>query len=197
MSQTQNQRARKFVWSDPLRAELRAAYIGNKPHITAALDLLERRSGFPRSALKYEAGRLGIGSADHRRPWTEAEQAYLEENLGDKSVWAIARRLQRTHGSVCSRAVRLGLSRRCRNRYNIADLVICFGESREKIRRWMDRGWLGTVEIHGGDEGHSVTHASVRAFVLRHYHEYDFRRVDQSWLKTMIFEDNNGAAHWL
>jgi hypothetical protein len=188
---------RKYHWTDGLREDLRAAYAaGNKTAVTAALDKLQRQMPlWPRHAFKYEAARLGLETADHRRAWTAAEQAYLEDSLGVVSIKQIARRLKRSHGSVCSRADKLGLSRRAKEGYNMADLAKLFGESHHKIKRWMERGYLGKVHLH--QDGHRVTAENVKRFTERHYHEYDLRRVDQVLFKLMIFEDGNGAERWI
>lgn len=177
--------SRKYHWTPELREELRACYAaGRKQEISAALDRLQRRLGWPRYALKNEAVRTGIITADHRRAWTAEEQAYLEESLGVVSVKQIARRLGRTVMSVESRAEKLGLSRRISEGYNMADLAAVFGESYHKVRRWMERGLLGPVHQV---QGHRVAETHVVRFIRAHAHEYDLRRVDQGWYKSMVF----------
>lgn len=188
------QERRRYHFSDALRADLILAYAGKKTHVSRKLDELQRRTGWPRWAFKYEAQRLGIITADHRRQWTAGEQEYLEEALGLVSIKRIARKLGRTVQSVTSRAEKLGLSRRAKDGYNMTDLAAVFGESTHKIRRWMDRGLLGQVR---DQDGCRVKTDDVKRFVLLHYGEYDLRRVDQHWFKTMIFEDGHGAERWL
>jgi hypothetical protein len=189
---------RKYFWTDELREDLRAAYAaGNKTRLTAGLDKLNKRvPKWPRSALKYEARRLGIETADHRRPWTKEEQTYLEDSLGVVSIKGIARHLKRSHESVASRADKLGLSRRAKEGYDISDLAALFGATYPEIKRWMDRGYLGKVHENIGN-GHRVMPENVRRFAERHIHEYDLRRVDQLLFKLMIFEESYGAARWV
>lgn len=177
---------RKYVWTDALRDELRLAYAHRKNGITAALDKLERRTGWPRHAFTYEARRLGLITADHRRGWTAAEEEYVRERAGSVSPAAIARSLGRSIESVECKINRLGLSRRIsEGHYSMNDLQEVLGESLHKVRRWMDRGLLGKVhEVSGGKR---VRTENVMRFLRRHCHEYDLRRVDQLWYKSMLF----------
>ena len=191
------QNNRRYRFSEELRAELRRAYAGNKPHVTRGLDQLERRTGWPRHAFKYEASRLGIETSDHRRAWTAEEMAYLEEAVGLVSMRRIADRLHRTVSSVESKAEKLLLSRRAKEGYCMADLAAVFGEHPRKVKGWMERGLLGKVHRSECADGMRVSGDNVKRFVMQHHNEYDFRRVDQSWIKMMIFEDGNGAERWL
>jgi len=178
------QARRKYHWTPELRDELRRAYCRNKTKLGAALDLLERRTGWPRHGLKYEAIRLGIVTADHRRAWSAEDLEYLRERLGSASAHQIARRLGRSIASVQSRAEKLEISYRVREGYTMADLARVFGESYCKVRRWIERGLLGPVRVANG---HRVSDRCLSRFLRRHHGEYDLRRVDQDWYKAMLF----------
>jgi hypothetical protein len=181
---------RKYHWSDALRADLVLAYAGKKTHLSAALDSLQRRTGWPRSAILSKAHRLGLSN----RPWSPEETAYLEEAVGRVSARQIAKRLKRSPTSVNARARKLGLSRRCQEGYTQTDLEVVFGVNDRKVRCWMQSGKLGPVRNWNG---HRVSADNVKRFISSHYKEYDLRRVDQDWLKMMLFEDGNGAERWL
>jgi hypothetical protein len=163
---------------------LRLAYCGKKSALSLALDKLERKTGWPRHALLSEAKRLGIVTADHRREWTPAETEYIQERLGVVSVRQIAKRLGRTAESVQGRARKLAVSYRIREGYTMTDLAQVFGESDHKIRTWMSRGHFGRVHLV---QGHRVAELNVVTFLRKHALEYDLRRMDQDWFKSMVF----------
>jgi hypothetical protein len=175
---------RKYQWTPELHALLKRAYCGNKPQIGRALDALEKKTGWPRHALKYEAIRLGIVTADHRRLWTEREVAYIEERISSDGVKRVAKALHRSHGAVQAKAARMALSARVAEGYTITDLAVVLGEHASKISRWMDRGLLGRVQNLGGRR---VGERAVAEFLRRHHCEYDLRRVDGDWFKAMVW----------
>jgi hypothetical protein len=164
--------------------------VGGKAELTAGLDQLQRRTGWPRSALKLEAKRLGITSSDHRRGWTREEVEYLREEIGTSTPTKIARRLGRSVESVIAKAERMRLSRRAQDGYNVADLALAFGVHHRVVQRWMDRGLLGRVMRNCGKR---VAEDGVMRFLTRHIHEYDLRRVDQVWFKSMVFGGRRGG----
>lgn len=178
------QSRRIYHFTPELRDELRRAYCGKKGELTAALNRLHRKTGWPRHAFKAEAIRLGLTTFDHRRFWTGEEIDYLREKLGVISVTRIARNLGRTVLSVESKAEKLGISRRVSEGYNMADLQVVFGESAHKVRRWMERGMFGKVHKNNGKR---INEENVVRFLRRYPHEYDLRRVDQEWFKGMVF----------
>jgi DNA-directed RNA polymerase specialized sigma24 family protein len=179
------QARRKYHFTEELRDELRRVYCGNRAEIAAGLDRLMRRTGWPRHAFIFEASRLRIATRQ-RRIWSAAETEYLAEHLGQVSVTQIARNLGRSVQSIESRAERLRFSRRAAEGYTAEDLQRVFGASYYTVRRWMERGLLG--KIHDV-QGRRVTTENVLRFARKHPHEYDLRRVDQTWYKAMLFGD--------
>lgn len=178
------QARRKYFFTPDLLDTLQLAQAGKKPEITARLDALCGKTGWPRHAFQAEAARRGW-TRSGSRPWQPEELEYLLEKLGTFCVKRIARKLRRSAESVESKAEKLHLSRRLREGYNLADLGECFGEHHFKIRRWADRGLLGKVHAHGGEQ--RVAERNVVRFINRHASEYDLRRVDQVWFKAMVF----------
>lgn len=176
---------RKYHFTPELLEELFRAYCGNKRELSAALDVLQRKTHWPRWAFKLEARRRGWITADHRRPWTREEIERLREMLGTRPVKAIARALGRSPESVEAKAEKLRLSRRVREGYTIEDLAQCFGTYRAKVRHWIERGLLGRPVRNG--IAVRVHERSVLRFIREHAAEYDLRRVDQTWFKGMVF----------
>jgi hypothetical protein len=176
---------RKYYFTGELLTELRAAYAGNKPAITKALNRLEHKTGWPRWAFTVEARRRGWITADHRRTWTPEEVEYLCNHVGVLSARRIAKLLRRSVESVTSKAERLELSRKVREGYTFADLQSVFGEHYSKVRRWYDRGLLGRGRRNGAEV--RIAERDLARFIREHSSEYDLRRVDQEWFKSMVF----------
>lgn len=175
---------RKYHFTPELREELRAAYLLTKYHRARAIDRLVARARWPRHAFQAEAIRLGLPT-HHCRPWKAEEEAYLQETAGRVSAKQIALRLGRSVPSVESRIDRLRISRRDRREgYNVQDLCEVFGATFGTVKGWMRRGLLGKVHEVGGLR---VNEAGVRRFVRTYPHEYDLRRVDQVWFKSVVF----------
>jgi len=177
------QARRKYVWTEELREELRAAYRLRKFPRARALDRMSGLTKWPRHALKVEAIRLRLVT-HHTRAWSREEEEYLRERAGVISVAGMARKLGRSQASVESRLARLKVSRKPREGYTLIDLRDAFGAHRDIVKRWMDRGLLGAVRK---DNGLRVSDEAVVRFLREHPREYDLRRVDQDWFKAMVF----------
>lgn len=178
---------RKYVITPQIEDELRAVYRErNRSRLSLALSGLEARLGWPRHAIKYHAGVLGL-QRKGGRPWSAEEIRILESSAGDVPLRRIARRLHRGYGSVKAKALSIGLRTKMQAGYTIDDLVHCFGVSKETIRSWLDRGWLGN-EIRGV-QGRRVADGAVLRFLREHPYEYDLRLLDQLWFKSMVFGD--------
>jgi hypothetical protein len=177
---------RKYVWTPALVENLRVAYRAkNRRALAAELDVLEGRTGWPRSAFRSEAMRLGlvlIRSA-RRRAWTAAEDAYLAEAGGRVSVRSMATRLGRSVIGVQARMATLHVSRRVSDGYSQADLMSVFGENNRQVRRWVEAGLFGRMCVETG----RVREAGVMAFLRCCPQDYDLRRVDQYWYKAVLF----------
>ncbi len=171
---------RRYHFTDELLADLQSAYCGNRTDLSAALDRLMARTGWPRHAFLSEAQRQGW-TRDGRKPWAKAETAYLEAHLGTVSVRRIARALGRSVASVQAKAEDLQLSCRVTEGYTREDLSKVFREHPHKIRRWIERGMFGRLR-----DGR-VTERGVRNFIRNYPAEYSLKRVDELWYKGMLF----------
>jgi hypothetical protein len=125
-----------------------------------------------------------MGLSFNRREWTAEEDGFLADHIGILTARVIAARLKRSMGSVRDRASHLALSARVQEGYNISDLAGVLGVGAPTARGWMRRGLLGAVRER---EGLRVSEDAVVRFLRRYPGEYDLRRVDQTWFKSMVF----------
>ncbi len=176
---------RKYVFGTELLEELRQVYCGSRTEIGQGLDRLVRKTAWPRHMFKIEASRRGWTHKANRKPWTREEVELLEEKLGRVPVKTIARELRRSWESVAAKAGKLHLSRKRREGYNLSELQVVFGAPYSRVWRWVHRGLLG--QVHGDGKETWVKEENVVRFLRRHAHEYDLRRVDQAWFKSMLF----------
>ena len=173
---------RKYHFTPGLLEELRLAYCGNKNEVSANLNRLARRMGWPKYAFKTEARRQGW-SADYR-PWTQAEDAFLREHIDDLSVRAIAKRLGRSSEAIVGKLETILLLRQAREGYGIALLARLCGVGLEKVRRWVERGLFGRVPYRPEMR---VPETGVLYFLRTRHSEYDLTRVHQQWFKALLF----------
>jgi len=185
----------KFFWTAEQDRRLRAMYAEAKSRkaLTAGIDDLSRRFGFPRHIIRLRAQKFAITVVDYRR-WTEDELAYLRENAGQVPVSAMIKRLRRNFYSISSRIRALGLSRDARDGYSIANLTEVLGVSYHSVAKWIAAGWI-RLGINGRFRGRA-SEDTMRAFLHRHAEEYDLRRVDQAWFKGMVFADFGALTHF-
>lgn len=174
----------KYHFTAELMEEVQRAYSGKRTELMARLDVLERKTGWPRWAFKKAAWRLGWATY-RRRPWTEDEVLYLNIASKTGSIETIARKLHRSPESVKLKARSLYLSRQAREGYTLGDLQLVFGVTHGKVARWVERGLLG--KAHRSGHAVRLTEKNVVRFIRKHALEYDLRRVDQDWFKGMVF----------
>jgi len=175
---------RRYVWTEALRTELRAAYRLGKLERARRLDELARRTGFGRGAFTAEAMRLGI-TQWKRVVWAKEEDALLEELVGELTFKTIAKKLGRSISSVAARADYLDLSRRAAWGYTLSMAAKLLGVGHRTVERWADKGHLG--KVHQTNSGIRITEQNLARFLRMYPHEYDLRKVDQVWFKSMMF----------
>jgi hypothetical protein len=176
---------RERTFTPELLKELQLAYGGRKPQISAALDRLARRTGWPRYIFKTEARRQGWTRAQYR-PWTPYEDACVREHAGAMSIKAIAHLLKRSHESVTARVALVQSIQQTREGYTPGNLVKLFGTRPEKVRRWIEKGLLGASRSFNPEA--RILGADLLRFIHGSVHEYDLATVDQEWFKAVVFE---------
>jgi len=176
----------KYKFTPELLDELHLAYSArNRPELTAAIDRLQRKTGWARATFSSEARRHGWALVRRTR-WSPEELEYLGERVGSMPVATLARKLGRSVDSVRCKAWQLVGYSRVQEGYTIADLKRVFGVTYPTVKRWMDHGMLGKVH-EGLGAGLRVADRNVYRFLRHHAHEYDLRRVDQTWYKSVVF----------
>lgn len=61
------------------------------------------------------------------------------------------------------------------------DLAQLFGTTYHTVRKWFDNRWLTS------DGNGRVADSEIKRFVGEHPEEWYFKRVDDSWLKGLLF----------
>ena len=173
--------ARKYRFTVELAEGLREAYRApNKRALSERLRALRRqRPAWPAHVWYGEAQRMGLAIEDRRPRWTAAEDRELLMGLGSRTVAWLARQLGRTRTAVEMRARRLEMSWRVRDGFTQQSLAECFGVMPAKVAQWVQMGSLTLCEGR-------ITEEDVRRFIRLHPAEYDLRRVDQLWFKSMM-----------
>jgi len=171
---------KKFFWSSELEARLRCAYANarNRKELTASLDYLQKLSGFTRVSILARGAELGLSVP--KRRWKAEDIDLLREQLGKQSKSAIARKLGRSYWSVKAQVSKLELSARLTEGYSEQDLIEVLGVGRRTIQRWIARGWLRP-------RNGRIPEPTIARFLRTHPEEYNLRRVDEAWLKGILF----------
>jgi hypothetical protein len=183
---------KRYRWTPELHAALRAAWGARKSEHTAALDDLERRTGWSRWVFKHEAYKLGLTGAQ-RRQWTVAEDKLLMMKAGALPIDAIAKHLGRSRSAIKNRLQRLEMASRVREGFCIADVAHIFGVSRERITRWIAAGLLGSpVPTNNGVR---VADSALVHFIRVHHDQFSFRTADEVFLKGVLYgHDREGLS---
>jgi hypothetical protein len=132
---------------------------------------LQRHSGRP----KQECWRFVIqhglkNGVDHRR-WTEEEIGFVREELVNRSVEDIAKKLNRTPRAIRSMLMRnhLGLREiRC-DRFSIQSLAHALRVRSEEIHFWIEQDWLqATISIKGKRRSYIITPEALALLYKNH-----------------------------
>jgi DNA-binding CsgD family transcriptional regulator len=157
---------------------LKRAYQGasTRRELSGDLDQLQLRTGFTRVVILARAATLGFGA--RRRRWTAEEIEVLTNAAGRLSD--IARRLNRSYGSVKGEFSRLELRSRVMDGYSQTDVAYLLGASPRSVRKWLSLGWLKLQHSR-------ITEASLIRFIRTQPEEYQLSRVDEAWFKGVLF----------
>src|SRR5882724_8548545 len=172
---------RRFIWDDRLDSRLRAAYSSSasRQELTRNLNAFQYSTGFTRVVIISRAVRLGLSSSKGQ-PWSNADVAFLDANVGTLSISLIARKLSRSYYSVKAQIARRALSGRVLEGYTKQDLAHVLGVGSKRIDAWFQRGFL----VHKNGR---VPENSVVRFLKAHPEEYRLGSVDEAWFKGLLF----------
>src|SRR4030095_6545730 len=135
-------RRRQYPWTSELDLLLEQGYRSGLIGQRAAIDWIQRRTGWPRQACWDRARKLGLAQKRSGSPkqWTPIEEQRLLNLAGCKNVRFIAERLHRSVAAVRKRLRRLGeTSTRVREGLTKNQLAELIGGSPKHIPRKMDR----------------------------------------------------------
>jgi len=71
--------------------------------------------------------------------------------------------------------------------YNLDDLRVEFGETRARVRNWVQRGLFGRWVARAGKI--RIPQKAVIRFICYHPAEYKLMKVDQTWLRALLFAE--------
>jgi hypothetical protein len=132
---------------------------------------LQRHSGRPKQECWRFVIQHGLKSGvDHRR-WTEEEIEFVREELVNRSVEDIAKKLNRTPRAIRSMLMRnqLGLREiRC-DRFSIQSLAHALRVRSDEIHFWIEQNWLqATISIKGRRKSYIITPEALAVLYKNH-----------------------------
>ncbi len=179
--------SKKWLWNDVSDALLRRMY---DPTVPGRSQMLADRLKVPRWAVNRRAAALGL-SRPKERPWTAADEAYLQSNFHHVSVKALARKFGRSPTAVKLKAKRLGL-RKHGEAYTACSLAEALGVDPHWVLARIRAGKLRASHRQterkpeqGGDSW-LITDKAVIGFVHDHPYDIDLRKADSLWFMDLI-----------
>ena len=142
------------------------------------------------SALKWKAGCLGLtrSNVQHSfRRFTPAEDEILMEMAGQYNISSIAVKVKHTPQAVQDRLRYLRISYNTTNRdgwYTLSDAAQIFGMSTQTVRKLIDSGEIKARTFYNDKpktmygEVWQISKESLRAYVRKHPHQLNGRKVD-------------------
>ena len=177
-----------YPWDGDRDLRLKRCYENTKrPELSRALSRLAGELKYPKAALRRRAEQLGLTLWSHVR-WTDAELEILAEYAGEKTVGWITTTLKRRTGigrsynAVKCKAEEIGRSLRLGSGYSRNDIVQLFGTTQSTVARWFARDWLVA------DRNGRCWEDDILKFLREHPSEWHFKRVDEAWVKGLLFE---------
>src|SRR5262249_21453832 len=184
-------RRRQYSWTLELDSLLKQGYRFGLAGERAAIDRIQRRTGWPRQACWDRARKLGLAQKrlSSPRQWTPSEDESLVDLAGSRNVRLIAKRLNRSVPAVRKRQrrftersarVREGLTKR-----GLAELI---GSSPKTIQKWSDLGWLqGSHEgKNRDDDTFRISDEQFLEFWRNHPEEVTVHRWNREGLEWLV-----------
>src|SRR5262245_23727115 len=131
---------RQYPWTSELDSLLERGYRAGLAGQRAAIDCIQRRTGWPRQACWDRGRNLGLAQKSSISPrlWTSIEERRLINLVGSKNVRFIAQQLRRSVAAVRKKLRYLGeTSTRVREGLTKNQLAELIGSSPKTIQRWI------------------------------------------------------------
>jgi DNA-binding CsgD family transcriptional regulator len=193
---------REYPWTPELDSLLEQGYRVGLAGQRAAIDRIQRRTGWPRQACWDRARKLGLAQKRPTSPrqWTPIEEECLIDLAGSKNVRLIAKRLNRSVPAVRKRLRRLTeKSARVRDGLTKRALAELIGRSPKTVQKWIELGWLrGSHEgKNRGDDAFRISDEQFLEFWRNHPEQvavHRWNREGLEWLVGLLGETSNQHA---
>lgn len=149
---------------------------------------LSKRFNVPRHTIHDWAEMLGVHQK-RKKHWKEEELSYLKSAWGGTSISGIAKKLNRSIGSVRQRAAHLGLSRIDNDKLNLIELREAFRCGDRTLAQWIERGWLKGTQ-NGKHGVWQFSDKQIRDFIVRHPDQVNQHKVDWLWVVDILSSEN-------
>ena len=174
----------KYQWTADMDDQLRQIYRRTaRKKLALSSELTRFCSGFriPRTAVMNRARKLGLNIVRPFKPWTEEEKNGLRALAGLLGVNTIAKRLGRSPYAIKNQLSQMNLTAQLTDGYTIRQLQLLLGVPNRSIQMWVN-----TKALHMDLDKERITESSVREFVRHNLFEFSFRKVDESWMKSLL-----------
>jgi hypothetical protein len=135
----------------------------------------------PRTAVMNRARKLGLNIVRPFKPWTDKEKEALRKLAGLLGIYTIAKRLGRSPYAIKNQLSQMNLTAQLTDGYTIRQLQLLLGVPNRSIQMWVN-----TKALHMDLDKERITESSVREFVRHNLFEFSFRKVDESWMKSLL-----------
>jgi hypothetical protein len=136
------------------------------------------------------ARKLGLNTVRPFKPWTDKEKEALRKLAGLLGIYTIAKRLGRSPYAIKNQLSQMNLTAQLTDGYTIRQLQLLLGVPNRSIQMWVN-----TKALHMDLDKERITESSVREFVRHNLFEFSFRKVDESWMKSLLSTQRAKREH--
>jgi hypothetical protein len=176
--------AAKYQWTADMDDQLRQLYRRtSRKKLALSSELTKFCSSFriPRTAVMNRARKLGLNTVRPFKPWTDKEKEALRKLAGLLGIYTIAKRLGRSPYAIKNQLSQMNLTAQLTDGYTIRQLQLLLGVPNRSIQMWVN-----TKALHMDLDKERITESSVREFVRHNLFEFSFRKVDETWMKSLL-----------
>ena len=122
------------------------------------------------------------------RRWSEAEERFLDQNLGELSLVAIAQALGRTATAVKIRFTRRGMTAPSKRYLTAQDVGRLMGADVHTVTRWIRRGYLKARLMPGERRIWQVRRGELVRFIAEpdHWAYYRLEKIQDPLLRALV-----------